>query len=161
VEYSQQFVEIDFFRSLGRLTMPMLRHWYRDAMGKPSTSVADILTESESWRRQYWENLMKAITTKLMDWAHEKEFRLTLSSPVTDFTDPSTRKLQYHFSDLQGIIFGINTSKRDKLRIMKIIEEKCRREGVTDFEFHQAHYSRRSGKVGIAKMNLIKFDIRA
>jgi hypothetical protein len=79
VEYSQQFVEIDFFRSLGRLTMPMLRHWYRDAMGKPSTSVADILTESESWRRQYWENLMKAITTKLMDWAHEKEFRLTLS----------------------------------------------------------------------------------
>jgi hypothetical protein len=157
VEYSPRFVEINFFRSLGRLTMPMLRHWYWDAAGNPSSSVMDILSESDSWRKAYWEQLMRAITTKLMDWAHEKEFRLTLSSSITDFTDLPTRKLQYHFSDLKGIIFGINTSTSDKLRIMKIIEEKCRKKTRTDFEFHQAHYSRLAGKMEISKMTLINF----
>jgi hypothetical protein len=135
----------------------MLRHWYRDAVGNPSTSVADILSESDSWRKQYWEQLTTAITTKLEDWAHEKEFRLTLTG-LSDFSDQSTRKLQYSFSDLQGIIFGMNTSTSDKLRIMKIIEGKCRKEVRNDFEFHQAHYSRRVGKMEIAKMNLIKFS---
>lgn len=157
VEYSPHFIEINFFRSFGRLTMPMLRHWYFDAQGNPSPSVVDILSESDSWRRQYWEQLTTAMTTKLKDWAHEDEFRLTLISSTTDFTDASTRKLQYNLSDLQGVIFGINTSTSDKLRIMKIIEEKCRKEKRTDFEFHQAHYSRRAGKVEIAKMGLIKF----
>lgn len=157
VEYSPQFIEINFFRSLGRLTMSMLRHWYFDAEGGPSPSVVDILSESDSWRKQYWQQLTTAMTTKLMDWAHEEEFRLTLISSATDFTDASTRKLQYHFSDLQGIIFGINTPTSDKLRIMKIVEEKCRKEKRTDFEFHQAHYSRRAGKVEIARMSLIKF----
>ena len=156
VEYSSQFVEVNFFRSLGRLTMPMLRHWYRDATGTASTSVADILSESDSWRKHYWEQRMTTITTKLADWAHEKESRLTLTSS-SDFADKSTRKLQYHFSDLQGIIFGMNTSTGDKLRIMKIIEGKYRKEGRNDFEFHQAHYSRRAGKMEITKMNLIKF----
>jgi hypothetical protein len=155
VEYSSQFVEVNFFRSLGRLTMPMLRHWYRDGAGTPSTSVVDILAESDSWRKRYWEQQMATITTKLADWAHEKEFRLTLTG-LSDFSDQSTRKLQYHFSELQGIIFGMNTSTSDKLRIMKIIEEKCRKEGRNDFEFHQAQYSRRAGKMEISKMNLIK-----
>ena len=156
VEYSSQFVEVNFFRSLGRLTMPMLRHWYRDTNGAPSASVADILSESDSWRKRYWEQRMTAITTKLADWAHEKEFRLTLTGS-SDFSDRSTRKLQYHFSDLEGIIFGMNTSTRDKLRIMRVVEEKCRKEGRTEFDFYQAHYSRRVGKMEITKMSLIKF----
>ena len=99
---------------------------------------------------------MTAITTKLADWAHEKEFRLTLTGS-SDFSDRSTRKLQYHFSDLEGIIFGMNTSTRDKLRIMRVVEEKCRKEGRTEFDFYQAHYSRRVGKMEITKMSLIKF----
>jgi hypothetical protein len=156
VEYNSQFIEVNFFRSLGRLSMPMLNSWYRDADGTPSALVADILSESASWRKQYWEQQVAMITTKLTDWGQEKEFRLTLTG-MSDFSDQSTRKLQYHFSDLQGIIFGLNTSTSDKLRIMKIIEEKCRKEGRTDFEFHQAHYSRRTRKMEITKMSLIKF----
>jgi hypothetical protein len=156
VRYSSQFVEIDFFRSLGRPTMPMLRYWYRDAAGNPSSHVTDVLSESASWQKQYWEQLTTAITTKLADWSHEKESRLTLTG-LSDFTDPSTRLLQYQFLDLQGIIFGMNTSTSDKLRIIKIIEHKCRKEGRKDFEFHQAHYSRRAGKMEIAHMSLIKF----
>jgi hypothetical protein len=118
--------------------------------------VADILSESDSWRKHYWEQRLTAITTKFADWAHEKEYRLTLTGS-SDFSEKSTRKLQYRFSDLQGIIFGMNTSTTDKLRIMKIIEGKCRKEGRNDFEFHQADYSRRAGKMEITKMNLIKF----
>lgn len=156
VEYSSQFVEVNFFRSLGRLTIPMLRHWYRNDAGAPSPCIEDILLESDAWRTRYWEQQMTTITTKHNDWAHEKEFRLTLSG-LSDFTERSTRKLRYKFSDLQGIIFGIDTATNDKLRIMKIVEAKCRKEGRGDFEFHQAHYSRRNGKVDIARMKLIKF----
>lgn len=155
VEYSSQFVEIDFFRSLGQLTMPMLNRWCRDATGVPSPLVSDILSESACWRKRYWEQLMAAITTKLPDWSHEREFRLILSG-MSDFSDPSTRKLQYKFSDLQGIIFGINTTTDVKLQIMKVVEEKCRKERRKDFEFHQAQYSRRAGKVEITKLSLIK-----
>jgi hypothetical protein len=53
----------------------------------------------------------------------------------------------------------MNTLTSDKLRIIKIIEGKCRKEGRDDFEFHQAHYSRRAGKMEITKMNLIKFAL--
>jgi hypothetical protein len=49
----------------------------------------------------HWEQLMTAIITKLADWAHEKEYRLTLTG-WSDFSEKSNRKLQYHFSDLQA-----------------------------------------------------------
>jgi hypothetical protein len=157
VEYKPRFVEIDFFRSLGRLTRPMLRYWFQDSAGNISLLVQDIMSESERWRKRYWEQSTTAITTKLTDWEHEKEFRLTLDGSIMDFTDPSSRKLKYRFEDLQGIIFGIKTPTADKLKIMHIVEEKCRKEGRKEFEFHQAFYSRLKGKMEIANLDLLKF----
>ncbi len=154
VEYVPQFIEIDFFCSLGRLTGPMLRYWFYDSAGNASYSVQGILSESDRWREQYWKQFDRAITTKLKDWAHENEFRLTY---ITDSTDPPARKLKYNFEDLQGIIFGIKTSTTDKLKIMHIIENKCRKEGRKDFEFHQAYYSRLKGKIETTKLSLLKF----
>jgi len=45
-------------------------------------------------------------------------------------------------SDLSEIIFGTRTTSDDKLKIMKIVEEKCRAESRSDFEFHQMQYLR-------------------
>jgi hypothetical protein len=157
VSYSGEFIEIDFFRSLGRLTMPMLNHWYRDRKGAISPFVEDVVAESDVWRSKYWGQINAVMTTKLHDWSHEQEFRLTLHSSISDLEDRSTRKLEYHFSDLEGIIFGIKTPTSEKLRIIKIIEAKCRRDGRSSFEFYQARYSRRVGKVEISQMSLLKF----
>jgi hypothetical protein len=66
--------------------------------------------------------------------------------------------VRYHFSDLLGVIFGARTSSEDKLRIMKIIEEKCRAEKRTDFEFHQVQYSRKDRSFRIAPLGLIRFQ---
>src|ERR1017187_3345841 len=73
VEYAEKFVEIDFFRSLGRVNMPVLQSWYRDPDGNASPFVADILAGSEAWRQRYWEGFERAITTKLEDWSREGE----------------------------------------------------------------------------------------
>jgi hypothetical protein len=39
---------------------------------------------------------------------------------------------------------------------MRIIEQKCRAEGRKEFEFLQAHYSRRSQKIELAPLSLIE-----
>ncbi len=157
VSYSSQFIEIDFFRSLGRLAWPMLNHWYRDRTGAASPLVEDVVAESDKWRTKYWEQITIAMTTKLPDWSHEQEFRLTMNSSISELEDRSMRKLEYQFQDLEGIIFGINTPTSEKLRIMKVVEAKCRRDARKDFEFYQAHYSRRVGKVEITHLSLLRF----
>jgi hypothetical protein len=51
-----------------------------------------------------------------------------LLTPLCGFTDKASRKLNYEFADLTGIIFGARTATEDKLKIMKIIEDKSRAE---------------------------------
>jgi RNA processing factor Prp31 len=63
----------------------------------------------------------------------------------------------YRFEVLQGIIFGMNMSAEDRAGIVRIIAAKCAQTGRTDFEFHQAYYSRLAGKVEAALWDLVKF----
>ncbi len=42
--------------------------------------------------------------------------------------------------------------------VLRIIEEKCRKEKRTEFEFYQAYYSPHSGTIEATKLNLIKFE---
>ncbi len=146
VQYEDRYAEIDFFRSLGRLTHRQLAFWFRGVDGALSTTGMDILQESEEWRQVYWENFHNTITTKLKDWQHEREYRVTLQSDE-DLSDRASRKLRYRFEDLQGVIFGLKTSPQHKAAIVRIIQEKCKDTGRKDFEFYQSHYSRRTGRV--------------
>ena len=75
-----------------------------------------------------------------------------------NFKDKASRKLNYKFSDLSGIIFGAGTATEDKLKIMRIVEAKCRAEKRTDFEFHQVQYSRKDRTFRIAPLGLIRFQ---
>jgi hypothetical protein len=158
IEYQNKFAKIDFFRSLGRLPMRELKYWYMDAEGNISRCGKDILTENNAWREKYWNDFITLMTTKLPDWAHENEYRLTLHGLITDFAEPSSRTLKYLFEDLQGIIFGMKTSTADKLDVLRIIESKCRKEGRADFELHQAYYSPRTGKIETTKLDMLKFS---
>ena len=48
--------------------------------------------------------------------------------------EKENRNLKYKFEDLDAIIFGSRTPLGDKLKIMKIIETKCRSASGSNFE---------------------------
>jgi len=56
------------------------------------------------------------------------------------------------------MIFGINTPEAEKLAIMRLIEEKCRKENRKEFEFYQAYYAKHTGKIKALPLSLIKFS---
>ena len=157
VHYADRYPEVDFFRSLGTLIPRQLAFWFRDIDGALSTTGTDLLSGSEEWRKNYWATFHAGVTTKLTDWQHEGEYRVTLQSGLADLSIPSERTLRYRFEDLRGIIFGIKTTVEDKAAIVHMIEAKCAETGRTDFEFHQAYYSRLTGRVETAPWDLVKF----
>jgi len=157
ITYKSIYPEIDFFRSLGRLSGIALDWWYSDGHGHNSSCAHDIYDNKAEWRERYWAEFLTGQTTKLADWEYEEEYRVVLMDVITNYSDPSYRKLTYKFSDLEGIIFGINTAEDDKLSIFRLVEEKCSRENRKDFEFYQAYYAKSTGKIDVSKLDLIKF----
>jgi Protein of unknown function (DUF2971) len=159
VNYSESYPEIDFFNSLGRLPIPLLNAvWYNGDGDERSTCHSTRSLDTDEWRKKYWEAFQSGAICKTSEWAHEQEYRLLLWSSLADLKDKPSRKLQYKFSDLSGIIFGAKTATEDKLKILKIVEDKCRAEKRTDFEFHQAQYSRKDRGFKIAPLSLIRLQ---
>lgn len=157
IKYDNKFIPIDFFRSLGRLPLPTLsKCWYTDEQGHISTCSDGIFGNEEQWREKYWKDFYQVITTKLEDWSKEKEYRLILSSSLSDFSTPEDRKLKYDFADLKGIVFGIKTPLEDKLKVMRVIDAKCQESGRKDFKFYQADYSPLNGCIEHNEMSLLK-----
>jgi Protein of unknown function (DUF2971) len=159
VEYAKGFGEINFFRSLGRLSANALNSmWYTDAQGKVSECMEDLVRDERAWRARYWANCYRDLVRKTSDWAYEHEYRLILTDGAfTGHADPATRIYTYDFASLKGLIFGINTKIAHKLKIIRIIEKKCRDSHRTDFKFYQAVYSSRSKAVEHREMNLLRF----
>jgi hypothetical protein len=158
VSYSESYPEIDFFNSIGRLPIPLLNAvWYNGEGGERSACRAARALDTEEWRSQYWQSFESGAICKTSEWAHEQEYRLLLWS-FGDLKDKPSRKLTYKFADLAGIIFGARTSAEDKLKIIKIVEQKCKAENRTEFEFHQMQYSRRDRSFRVAPLNLIRFQ---
>ncbi|WP_024955690.1 hypothetical protein [Sulfurospirillum arcachonense] len=56
------------------------------------------------------------------------------------------------------MIFGIKTSIEEKIKVIEIIEKKCKIENRNDFEFYQAYYCHRNKNIQHRKMSFIKFD---
>jgi len=154
VIYDAKYPEIDFFNSLGQLTLRVLSEsWLYDEEGNRSTCLEGIDDDPTSWREQYWRQYAPAITKKLSDWQHEKEFRAISSSLINqDFVSQNT---SYYFSNLEGIIFGINTKDEYKLNIIEIINEKCLEHKRKTFEFYQSYYNPKTNKVEKAKLEKI------
>lgn len=160
VEYTGVHVGVDFFRSLGRLPIPVLnKNWYFNEMGERSICAADLFDKEEVWRKGYWNAFKGGVTTKLKDWEREQEHRLILHSQIIDFSDRMTRKAKYNFDSLDGIIFGMKTPMDKKVEMCKIIEAKCRAAKRADFKFYQAYFSPSQGTIEHAEMRLLKFAI--
>jgi hypothetical protein len=157
VQYCEEYPRMDFFKSLGRLVPSQLAFWFTDGPGHVSATGTEILQGSDQWRKQYWETFDRVVTSKLRDWQHEREQRITLHSMLFDISDRSMRKLQYRFDDLEGIIFGIKTPMEEKIAIMRIIEAKCRKNRRKGFEFRQTFYSSLSKRIESTPLGLLKF----
>lgn len=156
VQYGHQHTEIDFFRSLGRSPISFLEStWYRGENGELSDYASHLYAETEVWRNSYWDNFNNSLAIKIKEWEYEQEYRLTINGGFVDYTEKDSRKLQYNFKDLKGIIFGIKTAPIDKMKIIKIIDEKCKKEDRKDFEFYQAYYSRQTQQIEKQKLSLL------
>ncbi|MUL01112.1 DUF2971 domain-containing protein [Aliivibrio fischeri] len=158
INYVEGYGEIDFFRMLGRLpTFTIQSMWY-SLDGEISKCADNMMDSEDKWRDNYWNNFYRDIAIKSQDWSYEHEYRLILENSFDSFSEPKDRSLNYEFKSLKGIIFGIKTSKEDKLKILKIIEEKCRESKRDDFCFYQAYYSSDEKCICYYPMNLIKFQ---
>ena len=156
IGYQEELRELDFFRSIGVLpTGRLLSRWYTDHAGNRSICSDHIDSGAEeSWRTAYWENFYRDMTIKAQDWAYEKEIRLVLSSSFWDLTEKTSRKLTYRFPSLRGVIFGIDMTDKDKMKIIDIVFEKCRSESRSDFELYQAYYSHETNAIERHKLNI-------
>ena len=155
IKYITKPAEVDFFRSIGRLTGHDIReHWYTDDEGNISDCASHIPRDGDmdsaemvEWRNRHSITFYRDITAKTKDWEYEQEYRLTLEDGLSEFKGKKSRTLRYSFSSLKGIIFGINTSDEHRLRIIEIIEKKCEDCERTDFKFYQAYYSHETSDI--------------
>lgn len=160
VHYDKNFVEVDFFRSLGQLSMPQIDEWYRSEEGDFSICAQEMRSDVDAWRKAYWDNFLESSKIKLKAWDREQEWRIILHSNINDFDDPSTRKIKYRFDSLDGIIFGINTAMADKLKIIHRIEALCKEHKREVFNFYQAAFDDNSKNIKYDLLSYIDVGFR-
>lgn len=155
INYQHKFPEIDFFKSIGRLTAHRLKKdWYTDENGNSSYVAKSVLGNVEIWRKKYWTTYNKIFLTKTKDWEYEKEYRLILSSTLSDYETKEERLLNYDFKSLKGLIFGIKTTMKDKIKIIDILKKKLKEEKRDDFELYQAYFSSEKQNIQYSKISL-------
>ena len=150
VRYAAKPGATDFFRSIGRLTGDELKRlWYTDDEGNESECGNHLQPDGATfdWQESYWNRFYRDITTKTKDWEYEKEYRLILEDMLGEYDEGESRTLTYGFKSLKGIIFGIKTSDKDKLRTIEIIQGRCKEQNRTDFKLYQAYYSPEDGNI--------------
>ncbi len=146
VNYGQDFVGIDFFHALGKLTAPCVeKHWLTGQDGRRTNRAIDY--SKEEWRRRYWEDYVNSITMKSVDWQCEREHRLMFVDGVSSYSDKELRYAYYDFNCLEGIIFGIRTPISEKVKVISIVESLCKKHNRDSFNFYQAVYSPKSKAV--------------
>ena len=159
IKYADKPGKTDFFRTIGRVTVYTLRKlWYTDQNGNISECAARLESKQNqaAWRENYWNNFFRNTTTKITDWAYEKEYRLVLDDGLSEFNKKNDRILTYDFNSLKGIIFGMRTSTEDKKKIIDIIEKKkkCNGNNQADFTYFQTNYSPEDGNIHKRRMQL-------
>ena len=158
VEYNEEFIEIDFFKSIGSLPQKkLIDTWYIDDKKTISDIADSLINDHKKWHKNHWYNFDKVVLTKTKDWEYEKEYRLILSSILEQKIDKKDRVYKYDFNNLKGLIFGIKTPLEKKLEIIEIIKSKCELKNREDFEFYQAYYCHINKNIQHRKMSFLKF----
>lgn len=158
MSYSTDFIELDFFRNIGRIPIdPLINQWYTDENGEFSECGEHIYKNVEEWRKRHWESFDKAFLKKLPEWSNEREYRIVLSSILDSYVNPTDRLLEYKFEDLEAIVFGLRTPKEDRNKIIEIVLKKCKEFGIKEFPFYEMAYS--SIKQGLYKRKAFTIEL--
>ena len=150
VRYTKKLERIDFFRNIGRLPhAAVMGLWYTNEYGQVSDSARHLNSDNDQtrWRKAYWDRFERYITSKSEDWAYERECRLLLFAAMDESLEGRRRIFTYHFETLKGIIFGLRTSSEDKLKIIDVVQEKCRENNLSEFKVYEAYYSPEHGDI--------------
>lgn len=152
VIYKGKMLERNFFESFGRLTFSQIKKWLTGTNGL--SCCYDIFRNKNEWQEQYWKVFQMKNYRKLESWEKEEEYRLVIDNMFYDYSEPDKRILAYDSEALKGVIFGIETSEYDKLRIIQSImnREKLNK----DFSFWQAEYDDENQKIEIRPKKLWK-----
>ena len=155
VEYSDKPLEIDFFRNIGTIPLPeAMEEWYTGSDGKISDCASHLGANISEWQERRWKEYHREIERKNSDWKYEEESRLVLTEMFHDLEPAQFRRLRYDFESLYGVVFGINTSEDDKIRIVDTIERKCKEVGRSEFTYYQAYYEPTDGSIGMRKIRI-------
>jgi hypothetical protein len=158
VSYTAKYPAIDFFRSLGSIPEQHLNNfWYLGDNGKFSECRESIYGDIDAWRETYWRTFAESALYKTPEWAHEEEYRIVMHSAF-DMSEQDKRKLKYCFKDLVGIVFGARTETEDKLRIMRIVDAKCKLAKRGDFSFYEIRYLQDKSRFQMFPLKLIKIS---
>ena len=139
-----------------------MSEWYTDSDGSISQCAKHMESAATQleWRKEYWKVFEESLLIKTKDWEKEDEYRIVLADIGGILREKENRNLKYKFEDLDAIIFGSRTPLGDKLKIMKIIETKCRSARRSDFKFYQADYSSSTSEMQLTELTSLKFDIQ-
>jgi hypothetical protein len=153
VNYEEKYPSINFFCSMGNLPIPkFIEEWLSDE-GKYSNFISNF--GEEKWREQYWKAFYQSSTIKLKDWKFEQEHRIIFANHEAQ--SKGGRLLNYRFSDLEAIYFGIKTPPEKKIEILKISQDLCKKFNSYNIAFFQAYYSTFDGKINFIEMPSLKF----
>ncbi|WP_228892415.1 DUF2971 domain-containing protein [Pseudoduganella aquatica] len=160
VVYRADHATLNFFETLGAAPTPVLNaQWYTNEKKEVSPLLLRTEEERKKWRDEYWKQFLVSATTKTETWKPEQEQRLVYHSMSADLT-PEDRTLSYDFSSLEAIIFGVRVAAADKLKVMRVIAEKCRDHNRSDFNFFQAQFTTNQNEIKLSEMEALPIILK-
>lgn len=142
INYSNLYPEINFFNSLGCLNETVINNFWLCNFDRTQFSkCCENYSNMDLWREKYHKKATEYICTKSEEWKYEEEYRVFIRSFLGLYEQDEDRKVQYRFEDLDAIIFGEKVSKEDKNKIIKIVEQHCKKSNIENFKFFDIYYS--------------------
>lgn len=149
IDYQKKLLRIEFFShclKILQLKDELRNGWIFNEDGNFSKSFVKMIDDKEGWLKEYEKLVFGVATRKDEDWKHEEEMRLIMPDYWKDEICSTGAAMEYDFSKLVGVIFGINTPEDVKLKVIEALENA--KELDDNFEFYQAYYDYIDGKIG-------------
>ena len=147
---------INFFMTLGHLFGDERQHWLTHENRK---SVFLEEYKKIDYGKWYYQKLTERFLKKDKTWKDEDELRIVLNDDWEYHGTPEKRSYKYDFSRLKGIVFGMRTTYDDKIRIIDILQKKCRENNVNEFEVYEATFNSESNEMEFDRMRMVEESI--
>lgn len=134
IDYFNDSIPVNFFEFI-RFD-ECLKFWYID--GKKESKMYSKRLDSQ-WFTNFRKLYEVVYTRKYSDWKDEREARGLLMDYSDKFQNKDNRKIPYPRNLLKGIIFGVNTSEQDKIKILDILAQH-REDLIPDFKVYQSYF---------------------